>query len=136
MEPSGINYLAVVVAAIAYMALGALWYSPTLFGNAWMRAIGKTKEQLAADFSPMNYLWALITSFLASYGIARIMLWTGGQGIGDAVKIAIVAGICFVLATMSVNDIFESRPKGLILINVLYHIAGFIIVGIIIGAWR
>jgi hypothetical protein len=136
MEPAGINYLAVIVAAVAYMILGALWYSPVLFGNAWMRSIGKTKEQVTADFSPLNYLWALIASFLASYGIARIMLWTGSQGIGDAIKIAIVAGICFVVATMGVNDIFEGRKKGLTLINVLYHILGFIIAGIIIAAWQ
>ena len=95
-----INYWAVIVAAVAYFVLGALWYSPVLFGNAWMRSIGKTKEQVTADFSPLNYLWALIASFLASYGIARIMLWTGAQGIGDAIKIAIVAGICFVLASV------------------------------------
>jgi hypothetical protein len=136
MMASSMNYWAILVAAVAYMALGALWYSPALFGNAWMRGISKTREQLAAQASPINYLWALITSFVASYGIARIMSWSGGNTIGDAIKISILAAICFVLTTMSVNDTFEGRPKGLTFINILYHIVGFIIIGIIIGAWR
>ena len=51
MESMAINYWAVLVAAVAYMILGAIWYSPILFGSAWMRLIGKTKEQAMADFS-------------------------------------------------------------------------------------
>jgi hypothetical protein len=130
-----VNFLGIIVAAVAYMALGALWYSPALFGNAWTRSIGKTKEQVAADFSPINYFWALCTSFLASYGIARIMAWTNRGEIADGIIIGALAGVCFVLATMGINDVFESRPKGLTMINALYHITGFIVVGIIIGAF-
>jgi hypothetical protein len=131
-----INYLAVLISAIAYMIIGAVWYSPVLFGNAWMKAIGKTKEQVQADFSPFNYLWGIITAFIAFYGIARIMLWSGVTGIGNGIKIALVVGVCFVLTTMWVNDSFEKRPKGLTLINVFYHLLGFVVAGIIIGAWR
>jgi hypothetical protein len=131
-----INYLAVLISAIAYMVIGAVWYSPVLFGNAWMKAIGKTKEQIQADFSPLNYLWGIITAFIASYGIARIMLWSGVTGIGNGIKIALVVGICFALATMWVNDSFEKRPKALTLINVFYHLVGFVVAGIIIGTWQ
>jgi hypothetical protein len=131
-----INYLAVLISAIAYMIIGAVWYSPALFGNTWMKAIGKSKEQIQADFSPLNYLWGIITAFIASYGIARIMLWSGVTGIGNGIKIALVVGICFVLTTMWVNDSFEKRPKGLTLINAFYHLVGFVVAGIIIGAWQ
>ncbi len=135
MEPAGVNFLAVLVSAIAYMALGAIWYSPVLFGNAWMRSIGKTKEQVNASASPFNYVWALIMSFVAAYGIARIMHWAERGTIADGIIISLLVGVCFVLTTMSVNDTFESRPKGLTFINILYHLVGFIIMGIIIGAW-
>ena len=136
MEFTSINYWAVIVSAVAYMFLGALWYSPVLFGSAWMRGIGKTKDQVAADFSPVNYFIALLTSFLAAYGVARLMIWTGGDSINDGLIIGLLVGICFVLAAMAVNDTFEKRPAGLTIINVLYHIVGLIIIGIIIGAWR
>jgi hypothetical protein len=135
MESGSVNFLSILVAAAAYMILGAVWYSPVLFGNSWMRLIGKTKEQVAKDFSPINYFWALVTSFVAAYGIARIMVWSGRQSVSDGIVVGLLAGVCFVLTTMGVNDIFEGRSKGLTVVNALYHIAGFIVVGIIVGAW-
>lgn len=135
MEPVGINYLAVLIGAVAYMTLGALWYSPVLFAKAWMKGIGRTKEQVESGASPINYVVGLVTAFIASYGIARIMLWTGRHSIADGIVIGLFIGICFVFTSLGVNDTFEKRPKLLTAINVLYHTLGFIIIGIIIGAW-
>ena len=135
METITLNFLAVLVAGVVYMILGALWYSPVLFGNSWMKNIGKTKEQVTADASPINYLIALILSFIAAYGIARIMVWSGEKSIGNGIMIAIVVGVCFVFTSMGVNDTFENRPRSLMAMNILYHLVGFVIMGIIIGAW-
>jgi len=33
---------AILAAALAGIVIGAAWYSPLLFGNAWMSALGKT----------------------------------------------------------------------------------------------
>ena len=136
MESTGVNYLAVLVAGVAYMIVGALWYSPALFGNAWMKGIGKTKEQITKEFSPVRYVWAILTSLIAAYGIARVLSYTGATTIVDAVLISVMAGVCFVLTSLWVNDSFEGRPKSLTLINVFYHLVGFVVVGVIIGAWR
>ena len=41
-----INLVAVIIASVANMALGYLWYSPTLFGKEWIQLMGYTKESL------------------------------------------------------------------------------------------
>ena len=41
-----INWIAVVVAAVACFLLGGLWYSKALFGKAWQRETGLTDEIL------------------------------------------------------------------------------------------
>ena len=41
-----VRILPVLVAAVAVFVLGALWYSPILFGKAWVRAHGYTEEQM------------------------------------------------------------------------------------------
>ncbi len=130
------NYLVVLVAAIAYMILGALWYSPVLFGNPWMTGLAKTPEQIKQEFSPLSYLWAFIFSFIAAYGIARMSYWAAADSMTMTVKIALLAGTTFVFATMGVNDVFESKSRAVSVINILYHVAGFLIMGVIIGAWR
>lgn len=131
-----INYLAVLAGGIAYMALGALWYAPIFFGHPWMRALGKTEDQLKAEFNPINYLWAFIGSMIASYGIARLFAMTGGGNIMKAVLIALVGGVCLVGVAFFVNNTFAHRPRSLTFINIFYHIVGFLIMGVIIGAWQ
>ena len=34
------NWLAIILAAVATMIVGALWYSPILFGKLWMKLSG------------------------------------------------------------------------------------------------
>jgi len=41
-----VNYLAVVVTAIFMFGLGAVWYSPALFGRKWQKLVGKTDDDL------------------------------------------------------------------------------------------
>ena len=135
MPATSINFVAILAAAVAYTILGAIWYSPFVFGKTWMKLIGKTKEQVEKDFTPMNYLWALVTSFLASYGIARILFWMGYAGCVTGLKVGLVVGVCFALGSMWVTDAFEARPKALTIVNALFHLVGMILAGSIIGSW-
>ncbi len=45
--PVDINYWAVLVAAVVSMVIGALWYSPVLFGKLWMKYSGLSDKKLA-----------------------------------------------------------------------------------------
>ncbi|MDD4052153.1 MAG: DUF1761 domain-containing protein [candidate division Zixibacteria bacterium] len=136
MSTSCVNYWAVVVGAVVYFILGALWYSKGLFGKSWMQNIGKTEDQLKAAFSPWKLVWTFIGSFLAAYGLARVMSWIPEASVSTGIMVGILAGVCFVFAPMSINDTMESRPCKLTSVNILYHMVGFVLMGIIIGAWR
>ena len=43
-----INILAVIVAGIVTFGIGALWYSPLLFGKHWMQFNGVTPDKAEA----------------------------------------------------------------------------------------
>jgi len=136
MTSSGVNYWAILVAGGVYFILGALWYSKSLFGKTWMQGIGKTEEQIKAAFSPWKLVVTLIGSLIAAYGLARVLSWTSGTSLSGGFMLGLLAGVCFILAPMFINDVMENRPCKLTTINVLYHMVAFIIMGIIIGAWR
>lgn len=64
MDFAGINYLAVVVAMVASMAFGSIYYMS--LGRQWMTAIGKSETEIKeAGFQPppssspwpRNWLW-------------------------------------------------------------------------------
>ena len=131
-----VNYWAVLVAAVAYFVLGALWYSAPLFGRTWLSGVGKTDAQVKADFSPLNLVWTFIMNWLGAYAIARMFVWMRGEDVVDGIKIGLVAGICIAAATVAIHGVMEKRPCSLSIVNALYSIVGFIFMGIIIGLWR
>lgn len=64
-----VNYLAVLVAAIASMILGYLWYGP-LFGNMWKQLMGFTdKDMKKMKMSPKT---SMILGFITALVISSI----------------------------------------------------------------
>jgi CBS domain containing-hemolysin-like protein len=142
MVSTGVNYWAILVAGAAYFILGALWYSPVIFGKAWTQAVGKSKEELQKGSSALQkgssalkMIWAFVGSLVIAYGLARILSWTGSYSLTDAVVVSLLAAICFLVTVIGISDSMEVRPMKLYLINIFYNIIGFCIMGIIIGVW-
>jgi Protein of unknown function (DUF1761) len=44
-----LNWIAVIIAGLAYYALGALWYAQPVFGRAWQQSMG---WEPPADYRP------------------------------------------------------------------------------------
>jgi len=65
------NYLALVVAALIPMAIGAVWYGP-LFGNIWMRASGMTEEKMKSANMPMTIGLSLLLALILAMVIGML----------------------------------------------------------------
>lgn len=64
-----LNWLAVLVATIAFFALGGVWYSNALFGKQWTEAVAW--EMSEEDKPPITlYLMPLLTCFVSSVAVA------------------------------------------------------------------
>ncbi len=129
------NYLAVLVGAIISVAVGALWFSPPLFGNAWLALVGKTKEQAEKDFSPLKIVWALVWGFVLSYGLARVIVWTGKATPLDGLLLGVLTCVVFAVSSIAVNHSFEGRPTKLTMIYATHHLVEFAAIGAMLGAW-
>jgi hypothetical protein len=129
------NYLAVLVGAVISVIIGAAWYSTVLFGNAWLVLVGKTKEQAAKDFSPLKIVWALVWGFVTSYGLARVIVWTGKATLVDGVLVGVLTCVVFAIASIAVNHSFEGRPVKLTVIYAGHHLVAFAAIGAMLGAW-
>jgi hypothetical protein len=129
------NYLAVLVGAVISVIVGGLWYSPVLFGNAWLALVGKTKAQAEAEFSPLKIVWALVWGFVTSYGLARVIVWTGKATLVDGVLVGVLTCVVFAIASIAVNHTFEGRPVKLTAIYAGHHLVAFAAIGAMLGAW-
>jgi Protein of unknown function (DUF1761) len=126
---NGINLLAVLVAVIASAALGALWYSPALFLKPWVRAAGREPRQ-----SPAVYAATLGSALLAAGGFAY---WLGPEpSLASGLVHGLIAGVCFAAASLGLNYAFAGRGLTLWLIDSGFHIARFVLFGLVLGLWH
>ena len=132
-----INWIAVVIGALSYFALGALWYSKILFAKQWLmftkinpKDPDATKGMGLLMF--MSFVWMFITALgiaILRDRIGDISGWLGG------VKLGTVTGVCFGVSAISISYLYEKRPAGLYWINGGYTLLGNIIAAVIICSW-
>ena len=132
-----LNWLAVVVAAIAFFALGALWYAPPVFGRAWERSSGieiPEGQQPGMAF----YLGPLATCLLSTIATAMLAVVTGTDTFGEAIVLALVVGIGYAAAVAFVGGIFDThKPQPMMWFAIFsgYQVVGLIIVATIVALW-
>lgn len=136
-----LNWLAVIVAAIAYFAIGAIWYAPPVLGKTWMAAGGITPEQTQVQDGPgaAIYVVPLIGSVLSAIALGMLAEATGTDTLGEGLVLGVVVAIGFALAIALVTATFETtKPKPMVwgAVNAGYHIVGNLVAGAIIGAWQ
>jgi len=133
---SHINWLAVLVAAVAFFLLGALWYS-LLFRDAWIRASGvNVNDPTAKKGVGALFLSSFVLILITTIGLAFFISRVGTAGWMTGVKVGLVAGICFCATSISNSYLYEKRPVSLLAINSFYNIVGCLIAGIIIAVWK
>ncbi len=131
MDFSGISIWAVVAATILGMAIGALWYSPILFANQWMAALGKTPEELG---NPTRAMAAMPFNMIAmAVVIAVLMSALNLTGVLSGIVLGTIVWIGFALTAHINLYLFESRPTTLFLINIGHLWVTYVAMGIVIG---
>jgi len=128
------NYLAVVVSAIAYFALGFLWYG-VLFNKPWMALEHMTVEQARSVSPAIPFIVSFLLELLVAYSLAQLCIWRNANSASRGASIGVLVWIGFVGPIAFMNYLFEMRPKALFAINEFYPLAGLILMGAILGAW-
>ena len=134
-----INYLAVLVTAIVHFGIGGLWYSPLLFGNAWIKAMDLAAGQMevlkakamARRAYVLVFFGTLVMAFVTAYMVdfAHATTLRGGLETGFWLWLGYIA-------TFSLTGIaFEGKSFKLYLINNGYQLLGLLIMGAILAVW-
>lgn len=132
---SQINWLAVLLAFVASMVIGFVWYLPAVLGNRWMAAIGKTEEDLknisggAGIWVPMMVAAAL-TAILLAVLISKL-------GLDNALAggfFAFVLALVFRAGGHVIHNGFAGRPMAVTLIDSGHDLLAMTVAGAIIGA--
>ena len=134
-ESISFNYLAILVATVSTFLLGGLWYSPLLFGNAWLSEMGFTAETLKARGDVGRIMGvSFVLELIMAFNLAAFIGPKASLGFGLLAGAA--AGFGWVALAFGVTYLFERKSLRLFFVNAGYHGVAFTMMGAILGVWR
>jgi Protein of unknown function (DUF1761) len=128
------NIWAVLVAALSTFLIGGLWYSPALFGKAWMRENGFTEESMKGANMTKIFGLAFLLGIVAAINLAMFMGPENDPAMGA--MWGFLAGFGWVATFVGTHYLFERRSLKLFLINAGYSIVALTVMGVILAAWK
>lgn len=133
-----INYLAVLVAVIASMVIGLVFYHRAVFGRTWMNLVGHTDETVGGG-SPLTYPVVVVASFLTAWALAGAGFIAYKFYEGSYFLSVLVTGwilwLSFTVGRMLVHDLFDTRSLKLTALNALHELITITAMALIIGLW-
>jgi hypothetical protein len=133
MSFTGINYLAVVVAAVLAWLFGAAWYG--VLGKQWMKAarLDPAAVRMSAGPFVVSFVAELVMAWvlaglLGHLGAEQVTIWNG-------VVSAAFVWLGFIATTIAVNERYQGYGWDLTIINAGHWLGVAIIVGAVIGWW-
>lgn len=127
-----VNWLGVVLAALAGFVVGGIWYGP-IMGKKWMGAVGLTEEQIKEGNMALIYGGAFVFSLLASWALAHTFASYASYGaelsIQAKVMTAFGVALGFIVPAIGTNYLFSQKGKTLFFIDAAYWLLFYIAMG-------
>ncbi len=133
-----LNWLAVLVATIAYFALGGLWFATPVFGKAWSTAMD---WEPPPDYkpSPASYIVPLITCAVATIVVGAIASASATDTASEGLVLGLLVGVGLAFAVVFVTEFFDPKKKSPMTYAAItggYHVVGLLIVSVILAIWQ
>lgn len=129
-----LNWLAVLVATIAWFAFSAVWYSVPPLSKAWAR---EARVDMTGEGAPLALLFVptLIGYFVTTVVIGLLVAGLGTETVGDAIALGVALGVGFGMVGSLVNQVYESKGSTYFLINGVNAVIAYAIVSVILTVW-
>lgn len=124
----------VLIAGIASVLIGWAWYSPVLFGGAWMRMVGMTPEMAERGKKRMHVmaLIGLAAAMLIAWVMSYVGLLLGVYDWFGGIELGFWCWLGFVAPTMLGMVLWEQKPFRLYLITAGYWLVSFVVMALIL----
>ena len=125
------NWLAIVIAAVANMIIGTLWYGNFAFGKSWVKLSGHNMGEgmSVGPLYAMTAAVAIVQAITMSWFVAQ----TGANSGAAGAIIGLYVGLGFVATAMFAEVLFAGRHPRLYAITAGYSVVVAIVQGMIIG---
>ena len=123
----GINWLAVVLGAVAFFAVGAIWYS-FLFSKAWQREVAMTDEQKASFNIPLTFGLCFLAELVIAATVGHMFDYLEPDD-RSKMMIAVGLGAAVMAPALAINYLFMRKSLKLWLIDASHLIVAMAALG-------
>ena len=124
-----VNYLAVLVAAVAGMLVGLIWYNPKIFGKKWMELSGVSPRHKPAK---INMLWAFVSQIVMAYVLA-MFIQVGNLGGSLGTSLWIWVGF---IGTVTLGSVlWQGKSWKLWGLNNAHNVVSLLVMAAILASW-
>ena len=141
MEEMHTNWLAYAVAVVAQMAIGYIWFHPSVMGKKWAEANGRSIEDmkpknpglvygLTMVYTLLNTLFLMVN--VTGFGQEAVQFHTVKHGLFHA----LIFSILVILPVLGTPSLHEGKPKGWMIVQLGYWFVRVSVAMAILSAWR
>lgn len=129
-----INYLAVFLAAVVSMIIGALWYSPLLFSKLWMQLSGITEKQIAEakkKSMTVSYILQFVAFLVMACVVAHFIGYLALTTLSEILQLVFWSWLGY-QATLELGTVlWAGKPWGLYLLNSAHNLVSLVAMGLV-----
>lgn len=130
-----INLLAVLVATVIRLVLGAAWYARPVFGRVWSAETGCSEDAMKAQL-PKALATDFVCSFIMMFVLAHMVLWAKVDTAATGAFVGFLNWLGFVAMVQIITTVYEKKSFKLFFINSGFILINLLIGGAIMGVWR
>src|SRR3989344_682372 len=125
-----VNWIAIVIAAVARFVVGAMWYSPMVFGKQGKETVGSSPSEV-----PEAIAVQAVGSLVMAYVLAQIIGHIGATDLWTGAVVGLMMWLGFVASIMLPGVMFEKPPMNFFFIYSGYQLVTMLVMGAIIAVW-
>jgi hypothetical protein len=129
---AGMNYLAILLAALAAFGWGAAYYMT--LSKQWLAAVGLTQEQLGQRRSPAPFIVSFVSLVVMGCVLSGTLMHLGLVTLKGGLICGLFLWAGFIVTTVFTNNAYPGRKYSLSIIDSIHWLGVVVIEGAIIGA--
>lgn len=129
-----INYLAVLVSAVVYFVIGAIWYGP-LFGKAWVGLMKLKKDDIKMSDMAKPMIGSFLGYLLLCFVLAHFVDYAMANTYLEGAQTGFWGWLGFTVGTSAGTYLYGGKPMKLFALDNGYHLVGTVVAGVILAVW-